>query len=76
MTQPEYKPSWRKPVGMLGLLALITIWVFLIASLSEYIAPLHWAIQALIYTIAGVAWLWIFPVRALLQWMETGRFKP
>lgn len=66
-------PSWRKPVGMLGILAYITIWVVLIASFSDLIGQLWWGLQAIVYLIAGIAW--IAPLRPALAWMETGRWR-
>lgn len=73
MSDDEYQPSWRKPVGMIAILAIITIWCLIIASNSEIIGELHWALQAIFYITAGI--VWIFPVRPLLTWMEIGKFK-
>lgn len=68
------EPSWRKPVGVFGILAWITIWVVLVASLSGSVGAWPVLIQALFYLVAGLAW--ILPLKPLLQWIETGRFKP
>lgn len=73
MSQPYRPPSWRKPVGMIAILALIGIWTFIVVSASIYIGQLHILLQAVIYLIAGV--VWIAPLRPLLIWMETGSFK-
>lgn len=73
MNQPYRPPSWRKPVGMIAILALIVFWTFLVVSASTYIGELHILLQAVIYLIAGV--VWIAPLRPLLIWMETGSFK-
>jgi hypothetical protein len=67
------RPSWRKPVGMLLILAIIAAWATLVASLSGVIGGLHGAVQAAIYVATGL--VWILPVRPLLVWMETGRFR-
>lgn len=67
-------PTWRKPAGMLAILALICAWVFLIVSLSDYIDRLHVLAQAVVYLIAGT--VWIAPLRPLMIWMETGSFTP
>jgi len=67
------RPSWRKPVGMLAILAIIMIWCILIASNAELIGQWPILVQAVVYIIAGI--VWIFPVRPLLVWMETGKFK-
>jgi len=31
-------------------------------------------VQAIFYLVAGIAW--VLPVKPLLSWIETGRFKP
>ncbi|WP_448657440.1 DUF2842 domain-containing protein [Sphingomonas sp. CJ99] len=66
-------PSWRKPVGALAIMGIILVWVVLIASLSDWIAMLWWPVQAVIYLVAGI--IWIMPMRPLLMWMETGRWR-
>lgn len=65
-------PSWRKPVGMLGILAYVTIWMVLVASFSQQIGSLHVLVQLIVYLLAGI--VWIFPLKPVLRWMETGRF--
>jgi len=65
-------PSWRKPVGMLAILALVTIWCVLAASLSGVVGGWHPLLQALYYLVAGIAWIWVLPLRKMLTWMETG----
>jgi len=66
-------PSWRKPAGMLGILAFIALWVVLVASFSASLAKLHWGIQLPIYVVLGV--VWIAPLKPVLRWMETGRWR-
>ena len=68
-------PSWRKPVGMLLILALIAIWCVGIASLSGWVGAWPWWLQLPFYVIAGLAWLWVLPLRRLLLWMDQGRWK-
>ncbi len=67
------KPTWRKPAGVLLILAMIGIWSFIIASQWEYIGMWPIWMQGVFYLIAGVAWL--LPLKPLLIWMETGSFK-
>lgn len=68
------EPSWRKPAGV-GLILLIAIlWCIAVASFSTAIGSLHWALQAVFYTVAGTAW--ILPLRPLLAWMERPPGKP
>lgn len=67
------KPSWRKPVGMFMILGLIALLGWLIGSFSHILAQLHWALQLPVYLIAGI--VWIAPLKPLLRWMETGRWR-
>lgn len=69
----EYKPTWRKPAGMFLILAVILFWAILIASFSETIGRLPGIVQAVVYIVAGI--IWIFPMRPVLVWMETGRWR-
>jgi predicted membrane channel-forming protein YqfA (hemolysin III family) len=66
-------PSWRKPAGMLIILALIVIWAVLVTSLSATVGQWHWALQLVFYVFTGI--VWIAPLKPLLRWMETGRFR-
>jgi hypothetical protein len=66
-------PSWRKPAGIFAILALIALWAALIVSLSNEIGRWPVLLQAIFYLIAGLAW--ILPLKPLLRWMETGRFR-
>ena len=70
---PPPAPSWRKPVGMLLIMAIIIGWTVIVASLSGMISQLPRLVQALIYIVAGL--IWILPLKPLLAWMETGRFR-
>ena len=67
------KPTLRKPLGILMILLLIAVWTILVASLSAWVG--NWPIlaQGVFYLVAGVAW--ILPLRPLLTWMETGKFR-
>jgi hypothetical protein len=71
MTPPQ--PSWRKPAGIFAILALITVWAVLVVSLSGAVSKWPILVQAIFYLIAGIAW--ILPLKPLLRWMETGRFR-
>ena len=74
-TSMNTTPSWRKPVGMLIILALIAAWVILVASLSPWVGGWHWLLQLAFYVVTGIIWLWLFPMRRMLAWMETGRWR-
>jgi uncharacterized membrane protein YuzA (DUF378 family) len=67
------EPSWRKPAGIFAILALITIWAGLVASLAGEVGTWPILVQAIFYLVAGIAW--VIPLKPLLRWMETGRFR-
>lgn len=69
----DQRPTWRKPAGMFAILFIILVWAVAIASLSGWIAALPGWVQALCYVVAGL--IWIAPMRPLLIWMETGRWR-
>lgn len=73
MTPKGQQPSWRKPAGMLLILGVIALWAVIVASFSAPIGQLPGVVQALIYVVAGT--VWIFPMRPVLVWMETGRWR-
>ena len=66
-------PSWRKPAGMLAILALIAAWCVVVVSLSHVVGGWAWPLQALFYLVTGL--MWIAPLKPLLRWMETGRWR-
>ncbi len=70
---PQHPPTWRKPAGMLLIVGLIGLWAFVIASQSATINGWPVMIQAIVYLLAGT--LWILPLRPLLLWMETGKWR-
>ena len=67
------RPSWRKPFGVLAMLAALALYAVIAVTL---LAPVgRWPVlaQALVYLIVGT--IWILPLGRFLQWMETGRFR-
>ena len=68
------EPSWRTPFGVFAIIAWIVLWVVAVASLSGSVGGWPVLAQALFYLVAGLAW--ILPLKPVLQWIETGRFKP
>jgi predicted membrane channel-forming protein YqfA (hemolysin III family) len=67
------QPSWRKPAGMLMIMVLITAWALIIVALSPWIERLPFVLEMLVYLVAGI--IWIFPLKPLLRWMETGQWR-
>jgi hypothetical protein len=58
---------------MFAILALILVWVILVASFSGQIGALPVLAQCVIYLVLGI--VWITPLKPLLLWMETGRWR-
>lgn len=67
-------PTWRIPLGVLALVAALTLYGL---ALARYLPPLIGTWPALaqtpIYLALGV--VWILPLRRYLMWMETGRWR-
>ena len=66
-------PKWRVGAGIAAILLLIAALAALVASLSGTIGRWPVLAQALFYLVAGV--IWIAPMKPLLSWMETWRFR-
>ena len=66
------KPSWRKPVGILAMLAGLAVYAIVVVTLIDRMR-LPMGLQLLSYAVAGT--MWILPLGPLLRWMETGRFR-
>jgi hypothetical protein len=73
MDQRKVKPSWRKPVGILLILLLILAWSVIVAIAADWVIGLAWPITALFFLVAGIAW--ILPLKPLLRWIETGKWR-
>ena len=67
------EPSGRKLTGIAAILGLIAVWALLIASLAHVVGSWPVLVQAVFYLVAGM--IWIAPLKPLLGWMETGRFR-
>jgi len=67
------EPSWRKPVGMLGLIAYIAIYALIVSVLADQFIGLPRWLATLAYGVAGIAW--VAPLKPLFLWMNTGRWK-
>ena len=67
------EPSWRKPASIAAILLLILLWAVLVASFSGSVSGWPVLVQALFYLVVGIAW--IVPLKPLLRWAETGRWR-
>jgi carbon starvation protein CstA len=73
MDRLPMKPTWRKPAGIGLILLIILIWAVIVASAADLMAGQPWPVQAIFYVVAGI--VWILPLKPLLRWMETGRWR-
>lgn len=67
------KPKWRNGAGMALILLLIALWSVAVATLAPLISQLPFVLEIVFYLVAGIGW--VFPVRPLLTWMETGEWR-
>ncbi|MEP6785418.1 MAG: DUF2842 domain-containing protein [Sphingomonadales bacterium] len=65
------KPSIRKPLGVLLIVAIILVWAIVVVQAAGFISTLPWPVQAVVYLVAGI--VWILPMGPVLRWMEAGR---
>lgn len=67
------EPTWRIPVGVLGLLLGLAIYGIVIARyMPDLIGDWPTLVQTVIYLALGV--IWLLPLKRFLIWMETGRW--
>ena len=67
------EPTWRIPLGVLGLLAALLVYGIVIARYApDLIGDWPGFAQAVIYIFLGLVWL--LPLRNFLIWMETGKW--
>lgn len=65
-------PTWRIPVGIIGLLVGLLAYGLLVARyVPDLIATWPTIAQTVVYLVLGLVWL--LPLRRFLIWMETGR---
>lgn len=67
------EPSWRKPAGIFLILLIILVWAVIVATASPWVGTLHPLLQGVFYIVTGI--VWIMPLKPLLAWMETGRWR-
>jgi len=67
-------PTWRIPVGIIGLFFALMVYGVLIAVyLADILATWPGWAQTIVYVFLGVVWL--LPLGRFLIWMETGRWS-
>ncbi len=64
-------PTWRIPVGILGLFAALIVYGIVIARYApDLIGGWPIWVQTIIYLVLGL--IWLLPLKRFLIWMETG----
>ena len=66
-------PPARKLSGIAIIVLLILIWAALVASLAHVIGNLPILVQGAFYLVMGI--VWISPLKPLIRWTETGRWR-
>ena len=66
-------PSWRTLSGMVLILLLIAVWCVLVVTVADRITGWPWPLEALFFLVTGIAW--ILPLKPLIRWMQTGRWR-
>lgn len=68
------EPTWRIPVGLLGLLLGLLVYGIVIARyLPDLIGEWPTLAQTIVYVILGL--IWLLPLGRFLKWMETGSWR-
>ncbi len=70
---PEPQPSARKLVGIALIVLLIVIWAALVATMAPSVGKWPVLVQGAFYLVMGMTW--ILPLRPLIRWTETGRWR-
>ncbi len=67
-------PTWRIPVGIIGLFVFLMIYGVVIARYAPELIGYWpgWA-QTIVYVILGL--IWLLPLKRFLIWMETGSWS-
>ncbi|MCW3836785.1 DUF2842 domain-containing protein [Sphingomonas canadensis] len=73
MSQGELGPSWRKPAGALLIVGMIVLLAVAVGTFATEIGRLPILVQLPVYVVAGI--VWVLPLKPLLRWMETGRWR-
>ncbi|WP_203072692.1 DUF2842 domain-containing protein [Falsiroseomonas ponticola] len=54
-------------VGLTG----FALYVMAVVALADHVLPLHWTLQFVYFTVAGIAWAW--PAKRLMFWAAGAR---
>ncbi|RST30928.1 DUF2842 domain-containing protein [Sphingomonas ginkgonis] len=65
--------AFRKLGGMFAIILLIIVWAVIVASAAPLVGRWPILLQLPFYLVTGI--IWIAPLKPLLRWMETGRWR-
>jgi len=67
------EPSTRKLAGIGAILLLILLWAGLVAAFAPFVGRWPGLAQTIFYLVIGI--IWIIPLKPLIRWSQTGRFR-
>lgn len=70
---PVTEPSWRKPVGVLAILAWLVVYALIVATMADTLNALPTIFKVAAYMVFGLAW--VLPLKPLFIWMNTGLWR-
>lgn len=73
MVPVKLEPQSRRLAATIGIVTIILIWATFVASLASLVGNWPVLVQAPFYLIMGI--VWIFPVKPLIRWSQTGRWR-
>ncbi len=62
------EPSWRKPVAIAAIFALIAGLAVFVVSVARFVGNWPVLVQTIFYLAAGL--VWVAPLKPLLRWAE------
>lgn len=69
----EETPRPRPAIAIFMILGVIAVWAALVASVSDTVTRWPALVQLVFYIVAGI--VWILPLKPILRWGETGRWR-
>ncbi|MEM6947926.1 MAG: DUF2842 domain-containing protein [Pseudomonadota bacterium] len=63
------KSSVRKPIAVLALFVVLTLWVIGAATIGTALTSSSQWIQLVFYIVAGIGW--VMPMRPIFRWMNS-----
>lgn len=67
------EPRGRTLIGTALILLLVVLWAAFVASLAPLVSRWPILVQAPFYLFMGM--IWIIPLKPLVRWIQTGRWK-